>query len=393
MDRPVAISVIIATFNRSGYLRQAIASVLAQTYPDLEPIVVDDGSSDDTAAVVAGFADPRIRYIYQANQGRSAARNRGLAEARGRYIAFLDDDDLYLPHKLALQVQRLDSDPTLGLVAGGARIVDADGALLRTWRTWEDQPHLTLPACLYALPLLTCAVLFRREWLARLAHWFDPEMDRAEDTDFWLRLLIAGCKMDWTPDIVCAYRQHPANSQQDSERYYHGYLRLLDKLYAEPDLPESLLAERGRAYAHYHVIGAYSAYRAGEIGAGQARLLQAAAAAPEAMEGNPPAIACSIVGAVQSDSVVDPTTAVDALFRHLPPTLARLRVYRGYVLSALPMQRVFAAHTANQRPEFADWLQGVSCYPRWLLNRGVWSILLRDVLLTPLQQEAQVSRR
>lgn len=381
MNLTPKVSVIIATYNRADYLRQAIASVLAQSYPDFELLVVDDGSTDDTAAAVAEFTDARIVYLHQTNAGRSAARNLGLTQARGMYVAFLDDDDLYLPHKLAVQTNFLDDHPEIGLVAGGSQIIAADGTPIRVRESRGEQPRLALPACLYACPLLTCAVLFRRNWLAALEHWFDPEMERAEDTDFWLRLLLAGCVMAWTPQIVSAYRQHPDNSQGDGERYARGYLRLLDKLYARADLPAVLHAERPALYAHYHMVGACHAYAAGQIASGQQWLRLAAEAAPETTRGAPPPIVSSLVGVAQNGGAEDPAALINVIFRHLPSEMEKLRPYRHYALSALPMQRVFAARAANARPRFRDWLRGVYHYPRWLANRGVWSILLRDVVL------------
>src|SRR5690606_40525091 len=114
---PPKVSVIIPTFNRAGMVQQAIASVLAQTFASFECIVVDDGSSDDTRTVLQPLVDAgRIRYVHQANAGLSAARNHGLRLARGAYISFLDDDDLYEPHKLARQVAYLDANPEAMLV-------------------------------------------------------------------------------------------------------------------------------------------------------------------------------------------------------------------------------------------------------------------------------------
>src|ERR1700760_2526444 len=94
-------SVVIPVFNRAGPLAQAIESVRAQTFQDFEIVVVDDGSTDDPRAAVGRFADPRIRYFRQANAGGGAARNHGIDEARGQFVAFLDSDDVFLPHHLA----------------------------------------------------------------------------------------------------------------------------------------------------------------------------------------------------------------------------------------------------------------------------------------------------
>ena len=102
------ISIIVPTYNRSTLLKEAMESVLAQTYPNWELLIIDDGSTDDTQSIVEGFGDDRIRYLFQNNQQASAARNRGLSEATGRYLCFLDDDDLLASDHLQQLVDELD---------------------------------------------------------------------------------------------------------------------------------------------------------------------------------------------------------------------------------------------------------------------------------------------
>src|SRR5690242_13247080 len=114
------VSVIIPTYNGTAFLRETIDSALAQTYPAVEVIVVDDGSTDDTAAVIAEYGD-RIKGIAQANSGTSAARNTGIRASSGDYIAFLDHDDLWAPIKLARQMRVLRDHPELGMVYAGIR--------------------------------------------------------------------------------------------------------------------------------------------------------------------------------------------------------------------------------------------------------------------------------
>ena len=380
--RPPRVSVIIPTFNRSWYLSQAISSVLEQSFTDFEILVVDDGSTDSTGKMVVGFGDPRIRYIHQESSGRSAARNHGLNQAHGEYIAFLDDDDLYLPHKLAVQTSYLDGHKEIGLVGGGADVIDVDGSLLRVRESWKEQSQLSLPACLYACPLLTCSVLFRRFCLDTLDHWFDTAIDRAEDTDFWIRLLLAGCRMDWTTEIVCVYRRHPDNAQKDAQHYLHGYLLMLDKLFARSDLPLEIRQEQPSLYTHYYVLAACHAYAANQIELGQTRLNQAANIDHSTSQGNPPAIARSIAEIAQSGALANPSILIDTIFEYLPPELEVLQPYRRYTLSTLHMQRVFKAHSDQERFRFKDWLLGVYYYPRWLTNRGVWSILMHDLVLS-----------
>ena len=122
--RPL-VSVIIPTYNQREYLVQAIESVLAQTYESVEVIVVDDGSTDDTAQAVATMGRA-VRYIRQSNRGAAASRNAGIAHATGQYVAFLDHDDLWMPQKLAMQVSLFGEDAKLGLVYSAIRFFDLD---------------------------------------------------------------------------------------------------------------------------------------------------------------------------------------------------------------------------------------------------------------------------
>ena len=119
----VTVSVVIPTYNYGRYLATAIESALAQTFVPLEVIVVDDGSTDDTPQILETFGN-RIQTIRQLNQGAGAARNTGIAAARGEYVAFLDSDDIWKPRKLQMQIARFDADPALGLVHCGVEAMD-----------------------------------------------------------------------------------------------------------------------------------------------------------------------------------------------------------------------------------------------------------------------------
>jgi glycosyltransferase involved in cell wall biosynthesis len=130
MDSPL-VSVIIPNYNYANYLPEAVDSVLNQTYPNIELIVVDDGSSDNSKEVLASYGE-RVVAVFQENQGVSATRNNGVAVSRGELIAFLDADDVWLPTKIEKQVQRFVSDTTLGLVHVGVDEVDPDGNSLIT---------------------------------------------------------------------------------------------------------------------------------------------------------------------------------------------------------------------------------------------------------------------
>lgn len=179
-----SVSVIIPTYNRCDFVREAMASVLAQTFQDFELIVVDDGSTDGTADVVREF--PRIRYLSQENRGVSAARNVGVAVSRGELIAFLDSDDLWQPQKLATQVAFFATRPD-------AHICQTEEVWVRNGvRVNPRNKHRKPSGDIFAASLHLClvspsAVMMRRELFDHMGG-FDEELPACEDYDLWLRI-------------------------------------------------------------------------------------------------------------------------------------------------------------------------------------------------------------
>lgn len=236
MSPPV--SVIIPTYNCDRYLAEAIESVLQQTYSAWELIIVDDGSMDNTSQVVQPYA-ARVRYVYQENQGVSAARNHGMQLAQGEFIAFLDADDFFLPHKLAAQVAVFQAQPQLGMVHSGWWRVDAVGKILIEVEPWHHIPTLNLESWLRWKPVLPSAMMFRRDWLDR-SGGFDPRFPPAEDTDLVLRLALMGCEADWLRQITTGYRQHEGSAMHKGLPQAKSLAAVIDHFFAQPDLPEPI---------------------------------------------------------------------------------------------------------------------------------------------------------
>lgn len=182
------VSVIIPAWNSADTLARCLDSVFAQTWSRREIVVVDDGSTDATPDVLAAYGD-RLRAIRQANAGPSAARNRGLREARGAYVAFLDADDHWLPEKLQRQVTLLEARPDIGFCSTATTVVDADAAFLRDWPCRQGNAPLleTLFMHSAAVSGSTSGVLARRE-LLQAAAGFDENLRGFEDPDLWIRL-------------------------------------------------------------------------------------------------------------------------------------------------------------------------------------------------------------
>jgi glycosyltransferase involved in cell wall biosynthesis len=182
------VSVVIGTHNRSRLVEQAIRSVLAQTFADLEVVVCDDGSNDDTGARVRGFGAP-VRYLRLEHSGRlGVPRNRGVEAARGDLLAFLDDDDLWEPEKLARQVARLDGDPSLDAVYTDRRLLFDDGTISAPAPSPEpDAEGRLLDRALCGDFPHPCTLLIRRVALDR-AGGFDETLETGEDVALWLRV-------------------------------------------------------------------------------------------------------------------------------------------------------------------------------------------------------------
>lgn len=242
------VSVIIPAFNAERYIRETLDSVLAQTYGDLEVVVVDDGSSDGTCEIVRGYGDPStplragpVRLIEQANAGPSAARNHGVREARGELVAFVDSDDLWMPEKLALQVPLFDAEGRVALVYCHGERMAADGSPIPT-------PHLPKPTGRVFLDFLvrnhcpTSGVVVRRDVFQRFGG-FPEDMVWAEDWHLWLRIAREH-EFAAVEQVLVRHRLHDTALTAQHDKAYRGARGVLETALTESDGPEARAARR-----------------------------------------------------------------------------------------------------------------------------------------------------
>ncbi|MFN8024904.1 MAG: glycosyltransferase family A protein [Acidimicrobiia bacterium] len=196
------VSVVVPVYEMGRYLPDAVASIEAQGRDDVEIIVVDDGSTDDTPAVIAGLGD-RVTAIRQDNAGPSAARNRALEIARGEFIAFCDADDLWPEGKLALQLGRLDAEPDLDIVLGRIRYVAVDGGEVPVME-YEDPDAKT------ATHVHLGSGVYRRRAFDRVGG-FDESLRMSEDTDWFMRARELGVRTAILTEVTLVYRRHGNN--------------------------------------------------------------------------------------------------------------------------------------------------------------------------------------
>lgn len=255
------VSVIIPTYNTGHYICQAIDSVLRQTYPHYEIIVVDDGSTDDTTARLKSYSD-HITYVYQLNQGVSVARNHGLRLADGEFVVFLDADDFVISEKLSLQVAEFKNHPGIGIVNSGWWIVDEDGSILGEEMPWKFAPHLDLLTWLMWKPVFPGAMMFRRAQIEHVGY-FDTTCVTTEDVDLVLRLAKAGCKAKWLKRPTAYYRQHAGNTSGNKLNQIINMDRVIDKFFANPDLPPEIQQAEGKVRYYTYLWHAWQLYRTG----------------------------------------------------------------------------------------------------------------------------------
>ena len=240
--RTPRVSVLVAAYNSERFLERTLHSALAQTFTDFEVLVVDDGSSDGTAALVRDMMvrDARLRLIVQANQGLSASHNRGIAESRGELIAFLDHDDLWHPEKLAAQVACFDADPRVGVVSCYSEILDDDGRSAG-WRLGGDANGDVYAEMLEWDMVSGGSVVLVRRSALDAAGPFDTTLRIRDDWDMWIRL-ARRVHFATVPRTLVGYTRRPSNESRDAVRMADEGRRVLAKAAADdPSLSRSLL--------------------------------------------------------------------------------------------------------------------------------------------------------
>lgn len=244
------VSIITPTFNRSDYLPEAIDSVLGQTYPNFELIIIDDGSTDDTKTLVDSYlTDPRINYIYQSNQGQSVARNKGIAESKGEFVCFLDSDNAWCPNKLERSVQEFRRFPEADIVYGDIILIDEKSAEIGKGSMKRYSGKIT-PYLLKDNFVSMNTTMTRRKCFDELGSF--NESDRiAEDYELWLRFSTR-FEFRYIPEFLGYYRVMDDQISSDKKQRFLGNERLLlNFLEKYPDAVTR--QQRRRGLSHFYI--------------------------------------------------------------------------------------------------------------------------------------------
>lgn len=239
------VSVIIPSYNYEAFIGQCVESVLNQDYPNIEILIIDDGSQDNSVKLLEKMGAP-LKIIRQNNQGVSSARNRGLMEAKGEYIAFLDADDYWASSKIRKQLTAL-IENRVDLIYSGINLVSPDGTqifgkLEPKFRGDCSSFYRKHPSTAIVL-LGTSNALFRKEIITR-SGLFDPKLSISADWDFFRRYCDYA-KVEFVDEELTFYRQHPANMSSYSDHFVSDTVRCVRKMLTD-DYPSTKLIERTR---------------------------------------------------------------------------------------------------------------------------------------------------
>lgn len=255
------VSVIIPTYNSAHYLGAAVKSVLEQTFTDYEILVIDDGSTDKTEEVIKQFGDS-VRYIRQANQGVSVARNHGIKECVGKYVAFLDADDVWMPAKLEKQIVALESasDSKACYTEYISVSDDMKPTELKRFRTnGSVLSDLLLRGNVVGPP---SALMCERELFERLGG-FDSSLSLCADWEMWIRLSLL-TDLFFLKEPLVKYRLHGSNMSKNARLLEEDTVKLLEKSFDIESLPNEIKSKRKEAFAYHYIVFAKSYFRLGQ---------------------------------------------------------------------------------------------------------------------------------
>ncbi|MGF2035172.1 MAG: glycosyltransferase family A protein [Nostoc sp. CmiVER01] len=248
------VSVVIPAYNSLKYLPATMESVLRQTFNDFEVILVNDGSSDNTENWVSQIADPRVKLITQENQGLSGARNTGIAHASGKYIAFLDADDLWEPTKLEKQVLCLEENSEIGLVYTWVALIDENGnSTGRVFKNYAENDvwHQIIE---HNIVESGSVAMVRRQCFETCGVFDRNLRSFVEDWDMWLRI-ASRYPFKVLKEPLVYYRQHSTSASRNWEAMEQSFRIVIEKAFASA--PPKLHYLKGRSYGCAHLCLAW----------------------------------------------------------------------------------------------------------------------------------------
>lgn len=375
------VSMVMSVLNGGKYLNESVESVLSQTFSDLEFIIIDDGSSDSTWEQLEAFAamDHRIRLLRnKKNTGVAVALNRAIDHANGEFVGRQDADDISAVGRIDAQVTYLDAHPAAGLVGTLPLFIDDEG---RPFPASQREIPITNDDIQNQLLDWNCmwhgSVLMRRS-IFELVGGYIPELEPSEDYDLWLRI-AEHSELANLNQLLYKYRIHSSSSSST-----HRFTQLVNKASSleqalarryPTDIPGDMLTLLARDFLRAAFVG----YVSDQVEGAQ-RCLARVIELDDSILQRGPQVEDVFERYINLESIETPLWQVREIFSNLLPRNSHLRSIRRRLLSQAYMSAVFSDHESARGDILGDVLHGIYYQPRWLLNRGVWSIAIRSAI-------------
>ncbi len=385
--KPSTVSVIIPTYNRAKVICRAVESALGQTYPAVEIVVVDDGSTDNTLEMLKKYGE-RIRLICQPNGGAGAARNAGLRVATGDYVDFLDSDDYFLPTKLEEQVAYLDENPQIDIALCGLRHISADDESVCDEYIQSPVDNILnelLWKSIYGLFPPHIALLRRRCF--EKVEGFDTSLAMREEQDLWLRMTLSGFRFGMVEKVLCVYVDSKNSKGKNIDRLEESMMIILNKVFNHPGIPAASAGLRDEIYARCYVQLCVRLCNQSEATNSQ-KLQYAHDAMLKSLR------ICPDIAGWRKDTM-DPWLYLLISIDPLNPTAMLISLLgenfnaklRSQLLSRLCVILAFQEYDRKNKLGVISFVfKGCQENPGILKDRGVRSILVRSLIPTPVHQ-------
>jgi glycosyltransferase involved in cell wall biosynthesis len=378
------VSIVIPTYNRAELMRQTLDSVLAQTYRDLEVIVTDNASTDDTPDIMRAYCerDKRIRYIRKpVNDGALANFNTGFTAATGDYVGVLDSDDLIAPTKIEKQVALLRATPDADVAHTCFYYMDENGVLIdKTMMLREGdlfEAHLKYEALIWLN-----SVIMTRKCADYLRH-YDPLAFPADDIDMMIRAARGGFKFVCVQEPLYSHRFHSSNMTLNTRRMTQAIVGIYERLYAEPEIAEKFGAWKNYAFGNVHIDCAARHYVAGEYDIGATHLEKALVARPEWLNDPSPLIHRLIYAYAVGPTSTDGVKMVNGIFDHLPLNADALSPHRPRFVSIAMLGEALRAYRRDEYPRANELiLQAQKINPRLKMTTNDFESLVHHYAAT-----------
>ena len=321
------VSVIIPAYNGDAFLADAVQSVLAQSYTDLELLIVDDCSPSDARKMIGRFSDPRVRWLFhERNQGAVAARRSGVLASKGDIIAFLDQDDLFHVDKLRMHVEFLERHPEIGVTYNSRFEIDGETGTIRS--IWQPTATMTLADLVLGFPFSPSDTVLRRPLALHDDVWDQSYVSHDGEMIFnggeivlGGRLALAGARFAGVGRALNYRRYHPRRVFKGLASRCRAERRCQELILDDPRCSDDVRARRDEAFMNTYRIWAYYAFAQDETELGQSFLREAVRLVPSLLEGNPSVLVAFMADICAFDQSVDLEAQLRKIMAQFPPEL------------------------------------------------------------------------